>query len=102
MAIQGLTNLCTPSKVYLIISVIGLVIMLIQNFSMLNTYCLGNYSCQVSSTTMIFVVKIVFILFWTWVLNLICRAGATTIAWILVLFPFVILFFLVASLMAGY
>ena len=69
---------------------------------MLNTYCLGNYSCQVSSTTMIFVVKIVFILFWTWVLNLICRAGATTIAWILVLFPFVILFFLVASLMAGY
>jgi hypothetical protein len=102
MAIQGLTNLCAPSKVYLVISVIALIVMLIQNFGMLNPYCLGNYSCQVSATTMIFVVKIIFILFWTWVLNLICRAGATTIAWILVLFPFIILFFLIASLMAGY
>jgi hypothetical protein len=102
MAIQGLSNLCTPSKIYLIISAVALVVMLIQNFGRYNTYCLGNYSCEVTNTTLIFIVKIVFILFWTWILNLICRAGATPIAWVLVLMPFVLMFFMVASLMAGY
>jgi len=102
MAIQGLKNLCMPSRVYLVISIIALIVMLIQNFGLLNTYCLGNYSCQVSSTAMIFVIKVIYILFWTWVLNLICRAGATTLAWFLVLIPFVLMFILIGALMAGY
>lgn len=102
MAIQGLRNLCTPSKVYLIISLIALIVMLIQNFGMLNTYCLGNYSCQVSSTAMIFVIKVIYILFWTWVLNLICRAGATPLAWFLILVPFILMFILIGALMIGY
>lgn len=96
MAVVGLNNLCTPSYVYLVISSIALVIMIIQNFGNINTYCVGSYTCDVSSTFIIFIIKALYILFWTWVLNLICKAGAPNIAWFLVLLPFVLFFVFVA------
>lgn len=94
MAIAGLRNLCTPSYVYLVISLIAIVIMAIQNYGNVNVYCLGSYSCVVSSTMLIFLIKLIYVLFWTWILNLMCRAGATPLSWFFVLVPF-ILFFLV-------
>jgi hypothetical protein len=98
-SVAGLRNLCTPAYTYLVLSVILLLVMVYQNYGLGNTYCLGSYSCDVTSTTMIFVIKILYVLFWTWVLNLICRAGAPNFAWFLVLFPFLLLFVLIALLM---
>ena len=100
MAIAGLRNLCTPSYVYLVISMVALVIMILQNLGSINTYCVGSYSCQVSSTFLIFIIKTLYILFWTWILNLICRAGAPHIAWFLVLLPFILFFVLVLMFMS--
>jgi hypothetical protein len=99
MAIAGLRNLCTPAYVYLVISIIALVVMALQNIGSDHVYCLGEYSCDVYSTTLIFVIKILYVLFWTWVLNLICRAGASSIAWFLVLFPFILFFILLGIIM---
>jgi hypothetical protein len=50
---------------------------------------------------MIFVIKLIYILFWTWLLNIICRGGATAFAWLLVLLPFVLLFLAIATMMLG-
>lgn len=96
MAIVGLKNLCTPSYVYLVISSIALLIMIAQNFGNINKYCVGSYTCDVSSTALIFIIKGLYILFWTWILNLICKAGAPNIAWFLVLLPFILFFVFVA------
>lgn len=96
MAIVGLRNLCTPSYVYLVISSIALLVMIAQNFGNINKYCVGSYTCDVSSTALIFIIKGLYILFWTWILNLICRAGAPNIAWFLVLLPFILFFVFVA------
>jgi hypothetical protein len=96
MAIVGLKNLCTPSYVYLVISSIALLVMIAQNFGNINKYCVGSYTCDVSSTALIFIIKGLYILFWTWILNLICRAGAPNIAWFLVLLPFILFFVFVA------
>jgi len=101
MAVAGLRNLCTPSYVYLVISVIFIIFSLIQNYNYTDTYCLGSYSCDVSSTMMIFIIKIIYVLFWTWVLNLICRAGAPNFAWFLVLFPIILMFLLISLLMVS-
>jgi hypothetical protein len=92
MAITGLTNLCTPSYVYLVISLIAIIVMSIQNSGNTNIFCLGSYSCNVSSTALIFVIKLVYVLFWTWILNLMCRAGAETLSWVFVLLPFILFF----------
>jgi hypothetical protein len=99
MAVAGLKNLCTPAYVYLVISIIALVIMGLQNTGNVNTYCLGSYSCDVTSVTLIFLVKFAYVLLWTWILNLICRAGAPGIAWFLVLLPFILLFILIGLFM---
>jgi len=101
MAIAGLKNLCTPSYVYLILSIIALIFMAIQNYGNINVYCLGSYSCVVSSTLLIFLIKIVYVLFWTWILNLMCRAGATTFSWFLVLFPFILFLAIIFVSMIG-
>jgi hypothetical protein len=101
MAIAGLKNLCTPSYIYLVISMIAIIIMAIQNYGNINVYCLGAYSCVVSSTLLIFLIKIIYVLFWTWILNLICRAGATPLSWLFVLFPFVLFFAIIFVSMIG-
>jgi len=99
MAITGLRKLCTPSYVYLVISSVALIVMLYQNMGNVNTYCLGEYSCSVSSTAMIFIIKAVYILFWTWMLNLMCKANATNIAWLVLLLPVIIKFILIGAMM---
>jgi hypothetical protein len=75
--------------------------MLYQNIGNVNTYCLGSYSCNVSSTALIFIIKAVYILFWTWILNLMCKANATSIAWLVLLLPVIIMFVLLAAMMVS-
>ena len=69
----NIRNWCTPAYFYFIISIIAILIMSIQNYGNTNVYCLGDYSCGVTSTFLIFVIKILYVLFWTWILNLIAR-----------------------------
>ena len=101
MSIVGLRNLCTPAVIYLAISMMLLVVMYIQNRNNVDVYCLGAYECDVTNVTAIFLVKFVYILFWTWILNLICSSGFTSISWLLVLMPIILSFLLVALLFIG-
>lgn len=90
--IVGLRNLCSPAMFYLIISFISILTMVVQNFyTNPDIYCLGNYSCN-ANKTLVIITSIAYALFWTWILNLICNAGATYIAWFLVLLPFLLFF----------
>ena len=98
MKITGIKDLCTPSYVYLVISTIAVIVMAIQNFGNINTYCVGSLTCVVGSTALVFSIKVLYILFWTWILNLICKAGVPQLAWFLVLLPFILFFILVALL----
>lgn len=98
MSIAGLRNLCTPAYIYFIFSMLLLVVMYIQNRNNVDVYCLGAYECDVTNVTAIFIVKFIYILFWTWILNLICNSGWTSIAWLLLLLPVIMFFLLVALL----
>ncbi len=96
---KTLKQLCTPAAVYFLISVISMAVVFLQNIGYSDSYHLGTFSCRVPSTIMIFVMKIIYILFWTWVLNLMCKDGHKEIAWFLVLLPFVVLFLLMTIVM---
>ncbi len=96
---RSLNQLCAPSLVYFIFSVIVMAVAIFQNMGNSKTYCLGSFSCNVPSTALVFAVKSIYVLFWTWVLNLICKDGHSGIAWLLVLFPFVLLFVIIALIM---
>jgi hypothetical protein len=94
-----LSQLCTPSYVYFIISVLAIAISAVQNMGNRNKYSLGSFSCRVPSCIGVFIVKVLYILFWTWILNLMCRDGHVGVAWFLVLLPFVLLFVILGSAM---
>jgi hypothetical protein len=68
-------KLCEPAKLYLVVSAIFLVLAIFSRISALTL-----------------VVKGVFILIWTMVLNWMCSKGFKGLAWVIVLLPFVFLF----------
>ncbi len=92
----NIRNWCTPAYFYFIISIIAILIMSIQNYGNTNVYCLGDYSCGVTSTFLIFVIKVLYVLFWTWILNLICKNGYESVSWFLFLLPYVVMFIMIA------
>ena len=96
---KSLKELCTPASLYFVISMVSLFIVLMQNLGHSNSYHVGSFSCRVPSTTIVFIVKLIYILFWTWVLNLICKDGHTGVSWLLVLLPFILLFVMMGLLM---
>jgi len=99
MQIPGLRKLCTPAYLYLVISVVSIVIIMLQNGSNSNTYCMGIYSCQVPNVYLIFIIKFLYVIFWTWILNLLCKAGYPGISWVLLLFPFILMFIFIIAFM---
>ena len=96
---KSLKDLCTPSLIYFVISIISLAILLMQNLGNTNSYNVGSFSCRVPNTALIFIIKLIYVLFWTWILNLICKDGHTELSWLLVLFPFILLFVIMGLLM---
>lgn len=92
-------ELCSPSKFYFLVSILFLISSAIQNIGYSTKYHLGHYSCVVSSTILLFSFKLAYILFWTWILNLVCKDGHKTIAWLLVLFPVLLMFVLLGTLL---
>jgi hypothetical protein len=95
----SLKELCTPASLYFIISIIGLFIVLMQNLGYSDSYHVGSFSCRVPSTTAVFIAKLIYILFWTYVLNLICKDGHVGVSWLLVLLPWLLLFVMIGLLM---
>ena len=92
-------DLCNPAAFYFVISILGLIIIMFQNLGNNGRYSLGSYSVRVPSTILIFVLNVLYILFWTWVLNLICKDGHKEISWLLVLFPFILLFVILGMML---
>ena len=97
----GLYKLCLPAKLYLILSFLAIIISLFQNYGNTDIYCLGNFSCK-ATTYIVFIVQILYVIFWTWILNIICGAGYTYVSWFLVLFPIILFFIILSTLMILY
>jgi len=77
-------QLCTPSLVYLVLSALYILMAFIN---------IGR-NIKLQS----FIIKAVFIALWTWLLNLLCAKGYTTISWILVFLPLLITFGMMAMI----
>jgi hypothetical protein len=93
-------NLCTPATIYLVLSAIGIILIAFQNYGMSpNMYCVGNVRCPVQTTTPIFIMKILYVAFWTFILNALCSYGYNQLAWFLLLLPFILFFVMI--LMVG-
>ena len=97
-ASSSASMLCAPALTYIVISLVALLVTWVQNRQNTNVYCVGSVSCPVQNTTYIFVLKILWFLFWTWILNVLCDNGYKTVAWILVAIPLLVFFTLMFGL----
>jgi hypothetical protein len=93
--------LCTPALVYLVISLFSIMFMTMLNYGNTNMYIVGNYKLAVTTLYIIIIVKILSVFFWTWILNLFCKAGASWLSWVLVVLPYVLMFGFMGSTMLG-
>jgi hypothetical protein len=95
------TKLCTPSQVYLVVSLVLLVLSYFGlsaisqqiRLNQTNNELLQslNFTYQKDSNTS-YVVQVLFIALWTWLLSYLCNKGYTELSWFLVLLPWVIMF----------
>lgn len=74
-----LENLCTPAVVYLILSMIAILVAIYNN-----------------ATAYTVIIKWLFVLLWTWVLNWICKSGYPMVSWALVLLPYLFILLMIS------
>lgn len=87
----NLYKLCTPSMLYFIISLFALIIIGLSNINSPDKLCIGNYKCDIGNNTIIFVLNAVYILFWTFILDLMCKNGWSDLSWFIFLLPFILI-----------
>ena len=88
---KAYSGLCNPAKFYFIISMVSFVIILLQNIGNNSGFSLGAFSNSSASPALVLALHVIFVLIWTWMLNMLCRINPK-ISWVIVLFPFVLMF----------
>jgi hypothetical protein len=88
--LKQIRKLCKPAYVYLVLSAITIILMMVQNAGTSGTYKVGMYQCPCDNTAGIFLGKAIYVAFWTFILNAVCKAGYKSVSWFLVLFPMIL------------
>tara|TARA_Y100000389_G_C17103277_1_gene337010 strand:- start:280 stop:603 length:324 start_codon:yes stop_codon:yes gene_type:complete len=89
-------QMCTPAQIYFGISFLSILIMMIQNIQDQNSYCCGLIKAPSPVNNIVyFVFKIIYVLVWTYLLNLLCKKGYKTMSWVILLLPLIAMFILV-------
>ena len=83
-------------KFILVFSIIMFLTMVFQNSGNVDIYCLGKLNCDAPNLSMIFIIKILYIIFWTVIFQMLCKANQPIIAWALLFYP--ILLYLIMTL----
>ena len=97
---HSLHQLCTPALLYFLISMMALLIVGMQNLVHNDRYHIGSQIVfRVPHTLLLMFTKFVYILFWTYVINLICHDGHPMLSWALVFLPWIVLFIFLGLLM---
>jgi len=94
-----LRKMCTPATIYFVISLLFLIVIGVSNLNETDRLCVGDYSCYVGNNTLVFLLNAVYILFWTFILDLMCKNGYASLSWFVLLLPFLLTVFLLAFML---
>lgn len=82
-------ELCSPAYIYLIISIIAIIVAMFQNAGRTKTYTFCGYRMNVENTGIVFLIKGIVVVFWTIVLDSLCKNGFSQLSWLLLALPFI-------------
>lgn len=91
---NNIKSLCSPAFFYFMLSCVILIGSIIQNAGNSQKYCIGSLECNVGNNAVVFLLKIIYIIFWTFILDYICKKGYENVSWFIVLLPFISLIIL--------
>lgn len=86
---KAFDTLCKPAKFYFVLSILLYVIHLLQNVGNMSQFSMGTYSCPHAYTGVILLCELLYIVGFTWLLNLLCSVSKT-LSWVIVLMPFLV------------
>jgi len=88
---NAINKLCAPSKIYFFLAIILLFLSFVNDMRNKDKdkVCLGKLSCK--NKPLYYFINVLFIVFWSWVLNKLCSYGWVKLSWFLLVFPFVCL-----------
>jgi hypothetical protein len=75
-------NMCTPAQIYLFLALFACILGLFSGMKLMPV-----------------LLKLLFAVIWTFILNFLCKKGFKNVAWFLVLLPYVILFLVFLGLL---
>ena len=101
LGLNDIRKMCSPAVIYFFISVFSLLMLIGMNLSNhgTNTLCVGNYECPTESLLMVYLMKGLYILFMTIVLDSLCKNGYASISWFLLFFPLLFYFIILGFYM---
>ena len=89
-------NLCVPAQLYLAISFLSIFILLFRNLGDTSVYRCGMYKIKTPINCLVFyVLKVLYVILWTYVLQYLCSKGYSNVSWFLVLMPFILMLSLI-------
>lgn len=93
-------KLCSPAQFHVILSVISILLIFIQNTRNTRKYCVGMYECNLAySNAIVFMMKVIYMIVWAIILDSLCKNGYKSLAWWIVLLPFISMFILIGIFM---
>ena len=99
--LRKVDDLCSPAHLYLVVSIFFLLVAMFQNYGLDKELCLGNYSCAVSNTAGLLIGQLLYVIFWTFILNALCNADHKYAAWLIVILPCLLTLILLALLFSS-
>ena len=89
-------NLCAPAQIYLALSILTTLTMCFQNIGNSNIYACGLLKTRTPIHNMVYIaLQFIYVIIWTYLLNMLCKKGFKTMSWILLLIPYIIMFILI-------
>ena len=101
--IFNLRKLCTPASIYFFLSLFAFIIILFQNIGgQRNILCVGDYKCDIGNIFLALFLNLIYILFWTFILDLMCKNGYEKLSWLIILMPILLAFIILSMTILYY
>jgi len=95
-------SLCSPAQLYLGMSVFAVLTQCYQNIGKPNEFTCGLMKSQSPINNAFYIAfEILYVLGWTYMLNVLCKKSYSKLSWLLILVPLVGMFVIIGLLILG-
>jgi hypothetical protein len=96
--LQKMFHICSPSLLFLILSIIILLFSFYQNISFHSAIVLGKTRNELPMTSIVYISSGILIVIWTFLIDRMCKFGYTKLSWSFFILPLLFIIAVIALL----